>query len=140
MRKIEKYKFYLFFLTALFFACNNGQFKQKPANLIPFNNMVEILSETYLIESMIYFLPPDSDRVLMAQSIYSELFIKHSISKEQFVNSIRYYLQDKKRADELLTEVSNLVEKRKDEFCEQNEIVIKRDDEFFRNKKNETVY
>ena len=106
-------------IATLFVACNKKQLTPKPDHLIPFNQMVEIMAESYLIESMIYFLPPDSDKIVITQTLYNDLFVKNNISKNQYNSSIKYYLADKISAEKLLNAVSDqIATKRKKYFPE----------------------
>lgn len=86
----------------------------KPDNLIPFDNMVKVISDSYVIESMIYYISPDSDKVSITRSLYSDLFNRYNITKEQYTSSIKYYLAEKSSADKLLKSVSdNIAVRRK---------------------------
>lgn len=104
----------IFVITVLLSACNKKQLMPKPNNLIPYDKMVNVMAESYVIESMVYYLSPDSDKVTITRSLYSNLFNKYNISNDQFRTSIKYYLAEKSSADKILKSVSeNISEKRK---------------------------
>jgi hypothetical protein len=104
----------IFVVTVLLSACNKKQLMPKPDNLIPYDKMVNVMAESYVIESMVYYLPPDSDKVTITRSLYSNLFNKYKITNFQFTSSIKYYLAEKTSADKILQSVSdNIAEKRK---------------------------
>ena len=127
---MKKIIFYFLLLLALFSACSKKkQIIPKPNNLIPYDTMTVIMSETFLIEGMLYYLPPDSDRTASALSVYSDLFARYNISKDQFISSVRYYLADKTTSEELLTKVAQIVEAKKDEFNRQNENMLELDNQ-----------
>lgn len=101
-------------ITVLLSACNKKQLMPKPSNLIPYDMMVNVMAESYVIESMVYYLSPDSDKVTITRSLYSNLFNKYNITNDQFRTSIKYYLAEKSSADKILKSVSdNISEKRK---------------------------
>jgi hypothetical protein len=104
----------LFIIAVLLSACNKKQLMPKPNNLIPYDKMVDIMAESYVIESMVYYLSPDSDKVTITRSLYSNLFNEYNITNDQFRTSIKYYLAEKSSADKILQSVSeNIAEKRK---------------------------
>ncbi|GEM_PF-760711 len=103
----------LLLITVLFCACNKKQLTPKPGNLIPFDKMVNVMAESYVIESMIYYLPPDSDKTIITKSLYSDLFTKNKISKDQFNSSIKYYLAEKSSAERILKAVSNKIDQKR---------------------------
>lgn len=104
----------IFAITVLISACNKKQLMPKPNNLIPYDKMVNVMAESYVIESMVYYLSPDSDKVTITRSLYSNLFNKYNITNDQFRTSIKYYLAEKSSADKILKSVSeNISEKRK---------------------------
>lgn len=102
-------------ILTLFSGCRKTVQTERPADLIPYEKMVDVTTEAYIIESMIYFLPPDSDKVGLSRSMYYHMFDENNISKEQYVSSINYYLAEKKSAEKFLRAV-------------QDEISVKRDD------------
>lgn len=111
----QKHTLIVFFaIIVLFSACNKKQLMPKPDDLIPYDKMVNVMAESYVIESMVYYLSPDSDKVTITRSLYSNLFNKYNISNDQFRTSIMYYLAEKSSAEKILKSVSeNISEKRK---------------------------
>lgn len=114
----------LLLITVLFCACNKKQLTPKPDHLIPFDKMVNVMAESYVIESMVYYLPPDSDKTTITRSLYSDLFTKNKITKDQFNASIKYYLAEKTSAERILNAVSNKIDQKRKLYVtepEQNE-------------------
>ena len=82
------------------------------------------MAESYVIESMVYYLPPDSDKTTITRSLYSDLFTKNKITKDQFNASIKYYLAEKTSAERILNAVSNKIDQKRKLYVtepEQNE-------------------
>lgn len=112
--KRNRYFIAITLIALLVSGCNKKQLMHKPDNLIPFDNMVKVISDSYVIESMIYYISPDSDKVSITRSLYSDLFNRYNITKEQYTSSIKYYLAEKSSADKLLKSVSdNIAVRRK---------------------------
>lgn len=103
----------LIIVIVLLNACNKKQLTPKPGNLIPYENIVDIMAESYIIESMVYYLPPDSDKTAITRSLYSNLFVKNDITKDQYNASIKYYLAEKNSADQLLKAVSEKIDQKR---------------------------
>jgi len=112
--KMRRFFIVFMLLCVTLSGCNKKQLMPKPNNLIPYDNMVLIIADSYVIESMVYYLSPDSDKVTITKSLYYDLFDKYNITKEQFTSSISYYLAEKSSAEKLLKSVSdNIAERRK---------------------------
>ena len=119
-----KLKIGLVFLVISFMFLNGCQKKRvvpPPPNLIPYDSMVVILEETFIIESIVYYTPPDSDRLSVTRSLYADLFKQHGITKEQYVSSINYYLADKERAEDLLRSVTDRINVKKSKIVPEDE-------------------
>ena len=111
---MNRFYIVLILIAMVVSSCNKKQLMPKPNNLIPYDNMVVIIADSYVIESMVYYLSPDSDKVAITKSLYYDLFNKNNITKEQFTSSISYYLAEKSSAEKLLKSVSdNIAERRK---------------------------
>lgn len=122
MKKIVIFFLYLLVIT-LVTSCHKGKQTEKPDDLISYDKMTQIISETYIIESILYFLPQDSDKINVSRSMYYDLFVtKNHITKEQYISSINYYLADKNTSDKLLKDVQKIIAARRDEMLlEENE-------------------
>lgn len=99
-------------------SCNKTIQTEKPSDLIPYNQMIDITTQAYVIESMLYFLPPDSDKVTISRSMYYNMFEENKISKEQYVSSINYYLAEKKSAEKFLRAVQDKISIQRDKYFE----------------------
>lgn len=119
-----KLKIGLIFLVIPFLFMNGCQKKKvmpPPPNLIPYDSMVVILEKTFIIESIIYYTPPDSDRLSATRTLYADLFNQYGITKEQYISSINYYLADKSRAEQLLRDVSEKINETKSKLIPEDE-------------------
>lgn len=106
----------LLIATLLTIGCRNKrQVQKKPDNLINRNTMVNILAESYLIESTIHIMNNDTvDKTVLSRQYYKELFDRYGITREQFVNSVEYYLGEESSAEKILSDASKAItEKRK---------------------------
>lgn len=106
----------------LIVSCNKTIQTEKPSDLIPYNQMIDITTQAYIIESMLYFLPPDSDKVTISRSMYYNMFEENKISKEQYVSSINYYLAEKKSAEKFLRAVQDKISIQRDKYFEKLDI------------------
>ena len=101
--------------------CQKKKVMPPPPNLIPYDSMVVILEKTFIIESIIYYTPPDSDRLSATRTLYADLFNQYGITKEQYISSINYYLADKSRAEQLLRDVSEKINETKSKLIHEDE-------------------
>lgn len=105
-----------------FCGCHKIAKVDKPADLIPYEQMVEITANSYIIESMVYFLPPDSDKVRISRNLYYHLYEEQKVTKDQFVSSVNYYVSEKKMADKFLRDVQENVTLKRDDFIKKTEL------------------
>lgn len=92
------------------------QVLDKPEGLIPRSTMVEIIAECYMIEGTIETAPEGQNRADLTRSYYKDLFKRYNITKEQFVNSVNYYVSEESSAKKLLSDASDLVMKKRKEL------------------------
>ena len=85
------------------------QVLEKPDDLINRKEMVELIAESYLIESTVHLSPDTVNRLRLTRDFYKELFTRHHITREQFVRSIDYYIGEETSAEKLLTDASNRI-------------------------------
>lgn len=98
--------------------CNDKkQVLKKPQNLINRITLVNILAESYLIESTLQITVPDSvSKDELARRYYKDLFDRYHITNEQFEASVAYYVSDEKSAEKLLNDASALIVNKKNEM------------------------
>ena len=90
------------------------QVLEKPADLISRNKMVDIIAESFLIESTVHLAPDSVNRLYLTRDYYKELFTRYNVTRAQFVRSVDYYIGEENSAENLLSDVSTrLTEMRK---------------------------
>ena len=126
MKKIvSKFAIPIIAAFIVFAGCNNKQHvMEKPDNLINRITLVNILAESYLIESTLQVSPTDT--VLkdeLARRYYKDLFDRYHITNEQFESSIAYYVSEEKSAEKLLNDASALIVNKKREIMIQDSVM-----------------
>ncbi len=118
---LNKYIFLL--IIPLFLSCNNSDenvVKEKPANIIPEQEMIELLVDIHLIEGTTrYGYGKSGNQEDYNNYLYEFVLEKHNISFDDFTKSISYYTRDIQRMTEIysevITELSELQSKVKNE-------------------------
>ena len=110
--------FALLTITILISGCNSKkQMMEKPDNLINRITLVNILADSYLIESTLQVSPNDSiRRDELARQYYKDLFDRYHITDEQFESSVSYYISEEKSAEKLLNDAAVLIVSKKSEL------------------------
>ena len=98
--------------------CNDKKkVMKKPPHLINRITLVNILAESYLIESTLQMTIPDSiSKDELARRYYKDLFDRYHITNEQFESSVAYYISEEKSAEKLLNDASALIVNKKSEM------------------------
>ncbi len=91
--------------------------------------MSSIISDILLIESMINLAPADSNRVNMMNMYYQDLFVHYNISKEQFQESISYYLSNENDTEKLSDMVKLEMEQLEKEYSDHEPLQKEEEDE-----------
>lgn len=115
---------FIAFIT-LFVGCKDKKrVMEKPDNLINRITLVNILAESYLIESTLQITPTDSiPKEELARRYYKDLFDRYHITSEQYESSIAYYISEEKSAEKLLNDASALIVNKKSEIMVQDSII-----------------
>ena len=98
--------------------CNDKKkVMKKPPHLINRITLVNILAESYLIESTLQFSYSDTiSKEELAKMYYKDLFDRYHITSEQFESSVAYYVSEEKSAQKLLNDASALIVNKKNEM------------------------
>ena len=120
MNKLYRIIALFFLLVTLFAACNSKKHvMEKPDHLINRITLVNILAESYIIESYLQLSLPDSiSKDELARRYYKDLFDRYKITNEQFESSIAYYISEEKSADRLLSDASALIVSKKSDLID----------------------
>lgn len=119
---MKRLKHILFILIAaammVLSGCNDKKkVMKKPPHLINRITLVNILAESYLIESTLQMTVPDTIRKEeLARRYYKDLFDRYKITNEQFESSVAYYVSEEKSAEKLLSDASALIVNKKNEL------------------------
>lgn len=90
---------------------------EKPDNLINRITLVNILADSYLIESTLQIIPNDTiTKDELARQYYKDLFDRYQITNEQFESSVAYYISEEKSAEKLLNDAAALIVSKKSEL------------------------
>jgi len=118
MNKISHIIILFWIFATLLSGCGNKkQVMEKPDHLINRITLVNILAESYLIESTLQMTPPDTiSKEVLAQQYYKDLFDRYHITNEQFESSIAYYVSEEKSAEKLLNDAATLIVSKKSEL------------------------
>ena len=97
-------------------SCNKKMMKEKPKDLIPWDTMVVVLADGCITESALFFAPRQYDKQILTRYAYQELFERHHITREQYMNSMGYYFSDEETGKKLLDEVEQKVNEMADQL------------------------
>ncbi|MDR2972880.1 MAG: DUF4296 domain-containing protein [Bacteroidales bacterium] len=111
MKKTYYYQWILLLLAVLCCSCHTITHK-KPKRLLPIDSVAVLVAESFFIESEIYIKQKEIDMKDYSFIKYSDFFERHGITKETFIQNVRYYFTSEKRAGILMNKVEEIVEQR----------------------------
>lgn len=98
-------------------SCKQEVKEEIPADVIPREQMIDIVVDAWFMESVIHNTIKEYVKLEpVSVSMYAEFFEEHGISKEQFVHSIEYYMRDDGVAEAFVEECSQRFEERQEDF------------------------
>ena len=109
MKKIAWFGFVLLLLLASV-SCTKKPAVKPPADL----TIVQMVAEQLILESTVFNAPPIYDKDGLTRALYSQLFEKYNVSVPRYRSSLSYYLSDKERMNDILTQAKVLIDKKKD--------------------------
>lgn len=117
MKKLRPITLVLVALLMFFAGCKSKkQVMERPEHLINRITLVNILAESYLIESTLQMTPDDTiPKDELARRYYKDLFDRYKITNEQFESSIAYYVSEEKSAEKLLNDASAIIINKRNE-------------------------
>ena len=108
-------KKYLLKLTLLLliglYACNNPS-TPNPSHKLHIDTVAVMVADCYFIEGEIYVKQQTYYMKDYAIVKYDSLFNQRGITKEIFVENVKYYFTHKKHAGEIMNKIDELVEQR----------------------------
>jgi len=96
--------------------CHKNQKLDKPENLISRDVMVEMMADSYILESMIYIAPSEVHTEHYSEQLYAQMLKKYNVTKETFVASLIYYLGEKDMATAFLQDAAELMTQRRNTY------------------------
>jgi hypothetical protein len=109
MKKTNLFKLVFLFLIGCF-ACNN--LAQKKSDILPLDTVAVIVADCFFLEGELYIKQWSYDVKDYSSVKYDQFFEKHGITKEIFVQNLKYYFLDKKYSEKITGQVDELVEQR----------------------------
>lgn len=100
-------------VSLLLVACRQDIERQQPANLIPEEKVIEMMTEQLILESVIFEMPQDTNKQVVAEKAYAAWFQKYKVTPQQFEQSVDYYCSDDQDAERIMTKVQQNVDKRR---------------------------
>jgi len=92
-------------------ACNHIK-TQKPSHKLPIDSVAVMVADCYFLEGEIFVKQHTYDMRDYAIVKYDSLFEKRGITKEIFVENVKYYFANEKYAEKIMNKVDNIVEQR----------------------------
>lgn len=92
--------------------------KSKPKDLIPQDDMVQIIADIKLLETKVdhfYLRNMDSSRVAF-RILQQDIFKKYETDSTHYNQSYSFYLQDKKKMVDILNKVEALLDEKQNEI------------------------
>ena len=84
--------FFAVFALVFLLSCSSGDKVEKPETLLTEEQMIDVLTDSYLIEAMLNQKKSAGEDVTSLQSVYYErLFEHYGISDSVFVSNMNYY-------------------------------------------------
>jgi len=102
----------LFFLILIgFCACKNLVHK-KHSDILPLDSVAVIVADCFFLEGEIYVKQWKYDVKDYSLAKYDLFFEEHGLTKEIFVENVKYYFLHEKYADKIMNKVDAIVEQR----------------------------
>ena len=98
-------------------SCGHKDKEKIPADVIPREQMIDIMTEAWYMESVIHNTIKIYERLEpVSVTMYKNFFEEHGITKEQFTHSIEYYMRDDESSQEFIQACAQRFDERKEEF------------------------
>jgi hypothetical protein len=111
----------IFLLIILLLICCyscNLRSSSKHSERLPLDTVAQLIADCYFLEGEISVKPWEYDIKDYSLKKYEDFFEQHGITKEVFVENIKYYVTHQKYAEKLTEKVDNIVEQRATEYRE----------------------
>lgn len=119
MNKIRSLLTVLVLAATIFVSCTPGEKKDavtSSSEIIAADSIVNIITEIHLAEAMLREMKTDLKiKEKTAEILYSEIFTKHGITREQYQQSIEYYQQHLDEYQDIYERVITLLSQKQSE-------------------------
>ena len=106
------YSFKLIFLLLTVLSACHHLSAPKPSHKLHIDTVAVIIADCYFLEGEIYVKQKTYDMKDYAIVKYDSFFEKRGITKEIFVENVKYYFTNEKYADKIMDRVDEIVEQR----------------------------
>lgn len=115
MKRIAQ--FLISLLIFMMSSCGPKSEEKVPADVIPREQMIDIMVDAWFMESVIHNSIKDYEKLnAVSVTMYAKFFEDHGISKEQFTHSIEYYMRDEETSEAFIQDCSKRFDERKEEL------------------------
>ena len=113
-------KYFLFLSMILFFGCIHKKEKNANSNIIPKQEMIQILVDVELAESAIAIHQNRNNNIdIYSNYYYNSIFKKYKISRKKFEESLKYYAKKGDDFNEIFTQVINILSRKQSEVMQK---------------------
>ncbi|MCL2167779.1 MAG: DUF4296 domain-containing protein [Lentimicrobiaceae bacterium] len=91
-------------------ACLNHSIVKKPSPLLPLDSVAVMIADCYFLEGEIFVQQWRYDMKDYATVKYDSIFEKRGVTKETFVQNVRYYCTHNKYAEKIKNRLDEIVE------------------------------
>lgn len=117
--KKRLFLYYIVLFLLLLVGCKRTPENPKPDNLIDSAKLTDMMTEQLVIESVIFFAPPDSNKIALSIHLYNDFLLKHHVTKEQYNQSVAYYFADREQSNVIMHRISDrLIAEREEKLKE----------------------
>lgn len=111
-----------FCFSVLFISCQTKK-QEKVQNdsavkIFDRETIVELSADCYIAEGEIFYAPEDSDKQAVCLQIYSNLFDKYHITKDEYMANCRHYFKDEEGTEQFMQDVMQKVAEKRQKIEE----------------------
>ena len=113
-------RYFLIISAILFLGCIHKKEKNANFNIIPKQEMIQILVDVELAESAIVIEQSRNKNIdIFSTYYYDSVFKKYKISRKQFEENLKYYAKKDDDFNEIFTQVINILSRKQSEVMQK---------------------
>lgn len=113
-------KYFLIISAILFLSCIHQKEKNTNLNIIQKQEMIQILVDVELAESVITIEQIRNQNIdIYSSYYYNTVFKKYKITRKQFEESLKYYAKNGDDFNEMFTQVINILSRKQSEIMQK---------------------